>query len=331
VTWIFFFVLTMVHIYANYLGVSLLRLRTINTSRIDPCLHDMYSNVVVPQLPQASNPITANCTQESIEQYKNLRMLLTTTIASPTQIREIMFLPVWQFLGILPSSCIYCNTIPYHQLQPYFHQSLLGQLFVLQASASNAENTLESKSSDDASLDNTILSSLRYNVTIVMKSKTRHSGRIMKPKVAITLLTGATSNDELQAYIHAKIILILLQQSQQEQPKNKVSSSSKTMASPFQIRQILLSSYTVVQLLFQQPQHPHEKETNISEALSKEEQQPQVPLIIDILQQKDWDVSRFYFNYPPTRCHLVLDTTTPTTPTDNTADYATSATKKKDN
>ena len=318
ITWVFFLVLTLIHIYANYLGVSLLRLRTINTSRIDPCLQDLYqNNINISQLLQLTTKQQPMQSSQQL-QYDTLRTLLCSTIRSPTQIREIMFLPVWRFFSILPSSCIYCNTIPYHRLQPYFHQSLLGQLFAEQATSSTADNQLGSKNTDGVSLNTTttaIISSLRYNVTLMMKNNTTSTGIVKRshrgtPKVAITLMTGATSNDELQAYLHAKLILILL-------PLE--SSTTATSSSSFQIRQVLLDSYDIIQLLFQQPLHQNENETNVSETTRPE------PLIIDILQQTDWDVSRFYFNYPPTRCQLVLDTTT------NEADeHVTSATNKKD-
>jgi hypothetical protein len=348
ITWIFFVVLTTIHIYANYLGVSLLRLRTINTSRIDPCLQDMYKHV----LPDVSKRVDADTSDSTTtgksrnnepllteQPYANIRTLLLTAIASPTQINEIMFLPVWRWIGLLPSSGIYCNTIPYRQLQPYFHQSLLGQL-LLSSSNKTKNNFIPTGSSGSIDfLDKTTthVLSLRYNVTIMMNTDTlimtTNGRKTMKPKVAITLLTGATSHDELQAYIHAKMIVILLQQ-QHPLPSNGDAASV--------LRQILLDSYYIVQSLFQTPpvpqQYQTENETNLLDTPQVpilQQSPPTLPLIIDVLQEKDWDVSRFYFNYPPTRCQLVLDTTktTTTTPEDyrTVVVHAVSGTDKKDN
>ena len=220
-----------------------------------------------------------------------------------------MFLPVWQFLGLLPSSLIYCNTIPSRQLAPYFHQSLLGQLMT-QPPQSHAD----SQKKDNIPFERTI-QSLRYNVTIMQggdagrnnNNNNNNNNRNQKPKVAITLLAGATSNDELQAYVHAQIIQIRL-----VQPPPSPSSTphfdpqSDTTAS--HIRRVLLESYDIVQQFFQPS--PNRSET-----------EPSTPLIITVLQQKDWDTSRFYFNYPPSRCQLVVGNDTTTTDP-NTSSWA---------
>ena len=209
-----------------------------------------------------------------------------------------MFLPVWQFLGLLPSSLIYCNTIPSRQLAPYFHQSLLGQLMT-QPPQSHAD----SQKKDNIPFERTI-QSLRYNVTIMQggdAGRNNNNNRNQKPKVAITLLAGATSNDELQAYLHAQIIQIRLVQPTASSPSTTTphfDPQSDTTAS--HIRRVLLESYDIVQQFFQPS--PNRSET-----------EPSTPLIITVLQQKDWDTSRFYFNYPPSRCQLVVGNDTTTT------------------
>ena len=320
VTWIFFIVLTAIHLYANYLGVSLLRLRTINTSRIDPCLQHLLLVASSIDLPPPPWPVvtTAGTTTmtplQQQQQYDALHSLLSTTILSPTDIKEIMFLPVWQFLGLLPSSLIYCNTIPSRQLAPYFHQSLLGQLMT-QPPQSHAD----SQKKDNIPFERTI-QSLRYNVTIMQggdagrnnnNNNNNNNNRNQKPKVAITLLAGATSNDELQAYLHAQIIQIRLVQPTASSPSTTTphfDPQSDTTAS--HIRRVLLESYDMVQQFFQP-------------APNRSETEPSTPLIITVLQQKDWDTSRFYFNYPPSRCQLVVGVGNDTTTTDpNTSSWA---------
>jgi Vitamin B6 photo-protection and homoeostasis len=200
-TWVLFLVLTIIHVWANYQGVSLLRLRTINRSRIDQCLKGFYGTVVPKLLIEVSTSTSTNKSMLSDlaqkQQIECTNTLLSSVILSPLQIQEIMYESIWQMIGILPKSRIVLD-VSLTALQHDFHNSLIGQVLKqVHSTSSTSVSTIIEPS--------TLLPTFRYNVTI-MESKTK------KYMVGVTLLTGATSYDELQAYVHAKCIEALMEQ-----------------------------------------------------------------------------------------------------------------------
>jgi Vitamin B6 photo-protection and homoeostasis len=296
-TWIFFSILTLIHLYANYCGVSLLKLRTINTSRIHSGCFQFDSHLV-PQIRQyisqqqlSSTTVVTNTNQQVDEQYQQIRTIISLCIVTPEDVQEIMYLSIWQWFGFIPKSHIYCK-IPQSKLQPYFHHSLLGQMLLL-VQQQQQQSSLPSQTEQEqkyTTINETVLSSVRYNVTVI-----HHGTDNRKPtRVAITLCTGATAMDELRAYTHAKIVLVLLS-------LNKKSVSTTDPQSSESVGEILFESYSIVQLLFQTQQGQPLKQDDNSDGKDHNS----LPLFVSELQNKGWEITRFYFNFPSQRCELV--------------------------
>ena len=255
-TWILFVLLTMIHVWANYQGVSLLRLRTINRSRIDQCFKGFYSSAVPQLLKEVSaGRNTVFLSAKSADRHvQEMSRLLPSVIVSPQQIQEIMYERLWQMMGFLPNPRILMD-IPLISLQPHFQNSVLGR--VLQEA-----HHLSSGNIPD------ILSTFRYNVTI-FNTKSKQN------MVGITLLTDSSSHDELMAYLHAKLIVSLIETHCKQEP----------------IQEWINLSSQIMQLLFCRPNgRTHD-----------------APLIIAELQNKGWDVNngRFYLGFPSCRSQLI--------------------------
>jgi Vitamin B6 photo-protection and homoeostasis len=265
-TWILFVVLTVVHVWANYQGVSLLRLRTINRSRIDQCMQEFYWSTV-PQL--LKDVASSDTTDFSTENGKRLidatNSLLSSVLVSPENVQEIMYERLWQIMGILPKSRIRLDA-PMTTLQPHFPNSMIGQ--ALQQAHLASSRVLPD-----------VVSAFRYNVTILKTKSNPHM-------VGVTLMTGADAVHELQAYVHAKIIMSLME------THNKQGS----------VQEWFDLSGRIMQLLFH----------------SSDDRLWDVPLIIEALRSKDWDVDngRFYLGFPPRRIQLVSRSTAMEIPED---------------
>jgi Vitamin B6 photo-protection and homoeostasis len=254
-TWILFLLLTAIHVWANYQGVSLLRLRTLNRSRIDQCLKELYCTSVPHLLKEVSACDTTDCTPEMGKRhFEATSELLSSVIVPPENVQEMMYERLWQMMGLLPKSRILLNA-PMAALQSHFQNSMIGQ--ALHQSRLSSSRVIPD-----------VVSTFRYNVTILETKSNQHL-------VGVTLITGASPFHELQAYVHAKTIISLIE----------------THYTQGSIREWINLSCRIMQILFYR----------------SDDHGGDAPLIIAALRSKDWDVDngRFYLGFLSRRCQLI--------------------------
>lgn len=274
--WSLFIVLTAVHLWANYQGVSLLRLRTLNRSRTDLLLQSLFrASTATPsamtstatQIASTTTTLAASAAPTPVSPMLDPQFLFNNnTLPTPDQVFESLTLNVWRkffakdrfHLGVpLTTILTMSNT---NRL--YFPPLLL----------EDNKDAIAKSDADHASSSSKIAPS-NYIVTV---------GGIHRNEAFVCLGVGATQHDQFQAYVHASLLLYQL---------DEVAPQSSTNGQPNETTRKTtvwsqLSS-TQLEAIF------HQVQETITDAWFGNGGS-----LVTALRQKGWDVDgRFYLEY----------------------------------
>jgi hypothetical protein len=167
VTWTVFIVLTLLHLWSNYVGVKILRLRTLNTERATVALQPVIDGCAADCCAILRGRQDRNDIQLSQES-------LLKTIPEPSGVCESLwastiglFVPGNVLLGVPLSKGVH-HSMTRNDALHYLNTQFIDERYAV-----------------------TILPSLRWKKT---------------EKVAIMLRVGASNEDELISFLHAKIL-----------------------------------------------------------------------------------------------------------------------------
>ena len=168
ISWVIFVILTIVHVWANYLGVKLLRLRTLNRERAEVALKD----VVVACAAKCELAFPA----KDID-LKDMPLDIASLVQTPSCVSESLwsstrklFLPCGMRLGVRVDEAF--KGIDQATVRKCMEE-FKDEKYLLQASATSLFGT----------------------------------GFRPQPEVSIVLCVGSTEQDELKAFVHAMILL----------------------------------------------------------------------------------------------------------------------------
>jgi hypothetical protein len=170
--WILFVSLTTLHVIANYKGVELLRMRTLNRARAEMVLQKVIQTIAS----QAINIDDANNNNQQNPTFEEM-------IPSPSEVHESLFWSAWHI--------VYSGPL---RLDVSFME-------ILDADPDAVARLLSSSSSKSESNKS---SSQKYVIAMNTKQTGASRHKIM---ILVSLLVGATHRDELRAFVHAQTIL----------------------------------------------------------------------------------------------------------------------------
>jgi len=169
-TWLIFIVLTYIHIWANYIGVKILKLRIMNRERAEVALE----NVIQSGIQIVKEDMKSNLSDKIAMKKKILEFKERMVILSPSQCNESLLLSLHKMLfpgdlklGVRLSKCL--EGLTYEEISPLVEDVFQNEkyLLVIRSIAGRA------------SISNT---------------------------VNVVLRVGAKEDDELKAFIHAIIL-----------------------------------------------------------------------------------------------------------------------------
>jgi hypothetical protein len=187
ITWLIFGVLTLVHVWANYKGVMLLRLKTINRERGIEALKGVVSTMAKSVVKEKQHGSTNH---DDDDQSLVLLEQALVDIPSPHQISESMASSVWNMM--FPSIDLRRNFDP----QDYQESLVVPELF-------SEERYLIGQNRSSTS-------SVTHDNGHNGQSPRRVATPI--PVICVSLCVGATLQDELQAWVHAVLLETCLAQ-----------------------------------------------------------------------------------------------------------------------
>jgi hypothetical protein len=244
--WTIFIVLTVIHIWANYRGVTLLRLRTLNRARADLVLGPLIRHSTTQLVSELSMFATG-----SVASRANVILndsYCSALVPGPEHVQESLWYAVEKYVLGRDTLQLGMSLV-----------TLLQQRYTPQMSPTNME---------------------RYRIAILDPQHHRQD----TAAVGIALLTGATARDQLKAYVHAHLVLALVDQ--------------------YRIISLPLSADAILD----QTEHViHEHWFGRSPGSSEEHKED---WLVAELRRKGWEVDgRVYLGFSPRRSHIQTVTT----------------------
>jgi Vitamin B6 photo-protection and homoeostasis len=223
--WILFVLLTALHIWANWKGVSILRLRTLNRARADVLLQPIINYIIHTQSNMSNDTTTASSSSSSsTTTHTALIAEVTALIQSPDHIYESLIRSS-QYIFDTGKITLTC------QLKE-----------VMEIAGDTAIMTIQ------------IFEKEKYVLTCTDTTSSRGSIHVY-----VCLLAGATNRDEIKAYLHATV---LINMSHQIQSKSNDVANVNTTTSSGTLNNIerIQQSYRAIQFLF--PANSNSNENN---------------------------------------------------------------------
>jgi len=239
--WIVFVVLTAVHVWANYKGVQLLKLETLNRERTSVVLEDLLTVLVAncPQLDNKNDVMTSSSKDASSKRRQAMQQALRSVISSlprPVDVDESLLASVSKML---------------------FSPSLI--------------------------LGARLASILQHDMEAVNEFRDEHYVLGLTPsgKLLVCLTTGATTSDQLQAFVHALLVLKWLD-------SLPYAVRSKKLQDQRVCRFMVHQTHEQVGMLFSVPQDATVQNTSLS--------------LVSELMAKGWHITeRLYLGFPRRR------------------------------
>mmetsp|Transcript_14512 Transcript_14512/g.31565 ORF Transcript_14512/g.31565 Transcript_14512/m.31565 type:complete len:612 (+) Transcript_14512:18-1853(+) len=269
-SWSIFIILTIIHVWANYVGMKKIRLRTLNRERAKVALQSLIEDCglcVLEYHKKNNNCCKANHNRgssQSSRENSSKRLLLdkaSSGILSPKSVSESL----WKSM---------CGMV----LQGKVHLGIHLEDLIRRSASSKRQNSTRKWSWGQWGCENYIIFMEEDNdgdQTNKNKTKIIHS-------IVVVMREGANDRDELKAFLHAHI----LEWSVQHQSEHRSSN----------LLTLLSRSYETIQSLFEP------SSTNGT----KSEQSPKGSIefidLYDILGEKGWDMTRLYLGFHPHRC-----------------------------
>jgi hypothetical protein len=190
--WILFVSLTILHVIANYKGVELLRMRTLNRARAEIVLQKVIQTIAARAI--------INGDANNDNQHPSLEEM----ILSPSQVHESLLCSAWYIVYSGPLRL----GVPLMEILDADPEAVAPHL-----------SSSSSKSHPNESL------SQNYVITVKQTGASRHGITVL-----VTLLVGATHRDELQAFVHAQTILACYKALQNDDKRRNSATDWMTSA-----------------------------------------------------------------------------------------------------
>jgi len=271
ISWSIFIVLTLVHVWANFVGMQMLRLRTLNQERAKVALHSLIEDCGLWSLENQNENKTdhGNASHDGNNNEKaktptsqaniSKRLVIdkaSTHILPPKSVSESL----WKSMRgmVLPGN---------------IRLGMRLKDLILRSSSSKRRNATRRWSCGQWDCEN-------YMVFVDEDDEREEEGKrnkSMTHRVIVLLREGASDRDELKAFVHAHVL---------ERSLQHKSCHPQTLAP-----KILSRSYEMIQNLFQP----------VDGTISDQTSEGAFDLY-NILGEKGWDMTRLYLGFDTHRC-----------------------------
>jgi hypothetical protein len=194
ISWTIFLLLTLVHVWANYVGVQRLRLRTLNRERASAALREVVEECGRWTLSHRKNDEADPSARQECE-MDELAQKCIAKLPSPDNVSESLWKSI---IGMFYEGNIHLGI-------------RVKDLVRMSSTKSNTHNMSNQWSQEQWDILRDEFHSERY--LIVVDSIISGSGkRNIQPNVSVMMRLGATDRDELKAFLHAHIVMWCIEQ-----------------------------------------------------------------------------------------------------------------------
>lgn len=307
--WVYFITLTIIHIWANYKGVQLLRLNTLNRERFNNILYPVTNSILHQIINKKSND-----NDISIPSIITSNLLQHQLIKSPNDVYESLLSSMFNLIGYnsskdLPnvflgtarlSTIIQLSSSTINKNSQYTNNNEL-LTWIFEEEFINEEyfifindgNNYDQQQQDNHNKKHNYNNKLSIYVCLRYDNTTSFSG------------SNSQQYYECKAYVHAYIIQQFYYQYNNNNIKNNYYNVKDIIKMAHQIVNILFNDTTRLQTTntttadASDPSNTtpllEEKDSEIGDNSDSNEQIS----LVDVLQSLGWDCTRFYLNYGP--------------------------------
>jgi len=268
ISWIVFVILTLVHVWANFVGMQMLRLRTLNRERAKVALQSLVEDCGLWVLENQNKKNDDHCKvnhDESISQKAK-----TPTSQANTSKRLVIDKVGSRLLSPKSVSESLWKSMCGMALSGNIHLGIRLTDLVLRSSSSKRQNTTCKSSWGQWGGE---------NYMIFIDRDHRNESKKSNMQVIVMLRVGANDRDELKAFLHAHILEWLMQHESHHH-------STK-------LPKLLSRSYEIIQYLFQP--------SSVAGTIPDQSSEGAIDLY-NILGEKGWDMTRLYLGFDSHRC-----------------------------
>jgi len=276
ISWSIFIILTLVHVWANFVGMQMLRLQTLNQERAKVALQSLIEDCGLWAL-ENQNENNSDHGNASHNGNNNEKAKAPTSQAN-----------ISKRLVIDKAST---NILPPKSVSESLWKSMCGMVFpgnirlgmrlkdlVLRSSSSKRRNATRRWSWGQWDCENYLI----FVDEDDERDEKEKRNESMTHRVVVLLREGSSDRDELKAFVHAHVLEWSLQH----------NSCHPPMLTP----KILSRSYEMIQNLFQ-PIDGTIPDQTPEDAFD----------LYNILREKGWDMTRLYLGFDPHRCEWQND------------------------